>query len=110
MGEPSLSKSRGRSGESSRRNSRPGSRQHGRSGASCEKGLVGFLGGLGGLYKKAFNSYKKKPLEAGREPNHAFADGPHHKLSFVVNSQLAHQIELVRVHRLAAEPKNVRCR
>ena len=42
-----------------------------------------------------------------RKLHNFFLNRPHHQLRLVVNSQLAHQIKLVRIHGFYTQPQNV---
>ena len=58
-----------------------------------------------GFQKKQISEkseYQKKPLLIHRNLNDLFLDRVGHQLRFVVDIELAHQVELVRFHRLHA--------
>jgi hypothetical protein len=55
-----------------------------------------------GMTKCLRYSCSRDRLEVGRNLDHSLLNRPHHQLSFIVDAELAHQIELMCVHGLAA--------
>src|ERR1700733_7686152 len=55
-----------------------------------------------GMTKCLGYSRSRDCLEVGRNLDHSLLNRPHDQLSFIVDSELAHQIELMCVHGLAA--------
>src|SRR5229473_8658108 len=74
-------------------------------GGKLLAGLHGIPRELCDEISRSENNHHSK-LEVRRNFYHSLLDRPHHELSLVVNSQLAHEIELVGVNGLCAHSKN----